>query len=211
MNDQHRNNYDALANLPFTGNSSKIHIAVEDPEEQKALNLKRKQKAEKVRDPLEDTSEEDLDALVEKVNLKEIDRLHYHVRAIENDCCIVPKGSIKLNVKHEVQRNEAYLGLSEQENFDISSYSHFRNVQNEEKRKQLEADDSIFNKSFLDDAALDMPKGCWSLQKSQCQNISIIRNNCWRGYTAWSKVESFEHGALYVGDGLKNQNFCFMI
>ena len=62
-----------------------------------------------------------------KIDLKEIDRLHYHVRAIENDCHIVPKGSVKLNSKHEVQRNEAYIGLPAEENFDIRYFSHFRN------------------------------------------------------------------------------------
>lgn len=101
-----------MAGLSFTGNWAKVHKTVENSEEQKALRIKRREKAEKHKDPLESTSEEDLQQNVEMINLKEIDRLHYHVRAIENDCCIVPKGSMKLNVKHEVQRNEAYLGLT---------------------------------------------------------------------------------------------------
>lgn len=134
LNDQHVSEYNSLANLPFTGNWAKIHKVVENPEEQEALRQKREEKANREKDPLESTSEEDPESLIVKINLKEIDRLHYHVRAIENDCHIVPKGSMKLNHKHEVQRNEAYLGLSAEENFNITSYSHFRNVQNEEKR-----------------------------------------------------------------------------
>lgn len=163
LNDQHVDEYNKLATLPFSGNWAKIHKVVENPEEQEALRLKREEKANRQKDPLESTSEEDPESLIVKINLKEIDRLHYHVRAIENDCHIVPKGAMKLNLKHEVQRNEAYLGLSQNEFLKISSYSHFRNVQNEEKRQNLEADDSIFNKAFLDEAESDLPRGIWSV------------------------------------------------
>jgi len=41
--------------------------------------------------------------------------------------------------------------------------------------------------------------------------MAIIRNNIWKGYTAFAKVDSNEHGAVYVGDGLKNENFCFLV
>lgn len=54
------------------------------------------------RDPLASTEEEDPESLIVKRDLKEIDRLHYHVRAIENDCHIIPQGSMRLNEKHEV-------------------------------------------------------------------------------------------------------------
>jgi radial spoke head protein 9 len=128
LNDQHDDEYNKLANLPFSGQYQKIHKVVENPEEQEALRQKREERANREKDPLESTTEEDPENLIVKINLKEIDRLHYHVRAIENDCHIVPKGSMKLNHKHEVQRNEAFLGLSKEENFSISNYSHFRNV-----------------------------------------------------------------------------------
>jgi hypothetical protein len=42
-----------------------------------------------------------------------------------------------------------------EQTFDIKNYSHFRNVQNDEKRGNLEAEDAIFNKSFLDDVHVD--------------------------------------------------------
>jgi len=112
LNQQHLAEYNILANLPFTGNWAEIYKTVENPEEMEELRLKREEKANQEKDPLESSSDEDLESLVVKINLKEIDRLHYHVRAIENDCHIIPKGSMRLNDKHEVQRNEAYLGLS---------------------------------------------------------------------------------------------------
>lgn len=185
---------------------------VEDPEEQEAIKSRMEERANRERDPLESTEEEDPAVASIKINLKEIDRLYYHVLAIENDCHIVPKGSMKMNVKHELQRNEAYLGLTRETNFDIKSYSHFRQVQDPAKRAVLEEDDTIFSKTFLDEAFNDesTPDGIWSVQTSQCKKYSVIRHNIWRGYTAWSKVNCNDHGSVYVGDGLKNLNFFFM-
>jgi radial spoke head protein 9 len=79
-------------------------------------------------DPLASSESEDEAAKVVKINLKESDRVHYIVRAIENDCQVVPHGSFKLNSSHEVCRNEAFRGLSLEEAFKLTSYSHFRNV-----------------------------------------------------------------------------------
>ena len=59
------------------------------------------------------SEEEDEAAKQVKINLKEIYRVHYIVRAIENDCHIVPQGAFKLTTAHEVARNEAFRGLSE--------------------------------------------------------------------------------------------------
>lgn len=109
------------------------------------------------------TEEEDPESLIVKIDLKEIDRLFYHVRAIENDCQIVPHGSMRLNEKHEVQRSEAFNGLTNENAFKLGSYMHFRNCQNETKQGNLESDDAIFQNDFLDDVESDMPKGSWSL------------------------------------------------
>lgn len=119
-------------------------------EEQEAERQAREAKlAEKT--SLDSTEEEDPESLVVKVNLKEIDRLHYHIRAIETDCHIIPQGSMKLTVSHEVHRNEAFTGLNEKECFDLKYYSHFRNVLDSTKRDALENDDAIFQRDFLDD------------------------------------------------------------
>lgn len=111
LNTQHEDEINNLSNQPFSGEWNKILKEVENPDEIEELERKKEEAANKERDPLESTEEED-EGTVLKINLKEIDRLNYHVRAIENDCHIVPNGSVKLNIKHEVQRNEAFLGLS---------------------------------------------------------------------------------------------------
>jgi radial spoke head protein 9 len=214
LNDQHANGdedeYEKLATHLFSGEPMTILKQVEKSAEEKEADRKAKEaKAKQERDPLASTEEEKEE--IEKVNLKEIDRLHYHVRAIENDCHIVPQGSMKLNQKHEVQRNEAFNGLRSLECFDLKCYSHFRNAQQAEKKAKMEDDDAIFNRAFLDDVDSDKPNGCWSIQTSNDYTTAIIRNNVWKGYTAFHKKETQEHGGIYVGDGLKNGNFCFMI
>jgi hypothetical protein len=75
----------------------KIHKAVEDKKEEEEMKKKKESKGNVEKDPLASTEEEDPDSYVVKIDLKEIDRLHYHIRAIDHDCHIVPQGSMKLN------------------------------------------------------------------------------------------------------------------
>lgn len=117
----------------------------------------------KIQGELSSTEEVDPESLIVRINLKEIDRLLYHVRAIENDCHIIPQGSVKLTPKHEVQRNEAFRGLPASECFQLNNYSHFRNVQDTVKKENLELDDAIFQRDFLDEVVNDKPLGCWAL------------------------------------------------
>jgi radial spoke head protein 9 len=143
--------------------------------------------------------------------LKEIDRVHYIVRAIETDCHAVPYGSFKLTQAHEVQRNEAFKGLTREEAFKIEFYSHFRNVQSREKKEGLEKDDAIFQRNFLDDIAQDKPNGAWSIVKDTSGQVAILRNHLWPGYIGYHKVGTSTFGSVYIGEGLKNAELPFML
>ena len=70
---------------------------------------------------------------------------------------------MKMTALHEVHRNEAFSGLIDGEFGNLEFYSHFRNVQDQVKRENLEADDAVFQRNFLDDVVSDLPKGSWSL------------------------------------------------
>jgi len=114
----------------FMGNPDQILIAVEDPaptpeEEQAAAEAQAAKDAQEF-DPLASSEEEIVEVI--KINLKEIDRLLFTVLAIENDCHILPQGSMKLTESHEVARNAAFKGLGQNEFCKLECYSHFRNV-----------------------------------------------------------------------------------
>lgn len=57
--------------------------------------------------------------------------------AIENDCQICPHGAFRLTEVHETERNVAFRGLPRNRAFALSYYSHFRNVQTEDKKEKL--------------------------------------------------------------------------
>lgn len=114
LNDQHSAKVDVYGSM-FTGIPDKVLIRVEEEltEEQKAAKEAEEQKAKEPKDPLESTEEEDPMKNFVKINFKECDRLLYTVQAIENDCHIIPQGSMRLTEMHEVARNPAFKGLSE--------------------------------------------------------------------------------------------------
>ena len=79
----------------------KIYRKVEaEKAEGEEANPDEAQEEAKEIDPLASSESEDEAAKVVPCDLKEIDRLHYSVRAIENDCHIVPHGAFKLTVEH---------------------------------------------------------------------------------------------------------------
>ena len=166
LNDQHKELYDGITQM-LTGNPKLIHKKVEPEKatgEAAAEQEEAAKKPPKEVDPLASSEEEDPNALIVPVDLKEIDRVHYIVRAIENDCHVVPQGAFKLTTAHEVSRNEAFKGLSLDEAFKLNSYSHFRNVQSRDKKEGLEKDDAIFQRNFLDDVSVDRPPhGSWCI------------------------------------------------
>ena len=77
------------------------------------------------------------------------------VYAIENDCHLCPVGAFKITPEHEVRRNETFKGLTGADSMDLSNYVHFRNVQDEQKKSDLDLPTAPFNPHFLESANLD--------------------------------------------------------
>ena len=96
LNDQHKDKYDAIKTM-LTGNP-KLVLPGGKVEPEKAAGEgadgdgadQAAKKTVKEIDPLASSEEEDPNALIVPVNMKEIDRVHYLVRAIENDCHVIP-------------------------------------------------------------------------------------------------------------------------
>ena len=94
---------------------------------------------------------------------------------------------------------------------DLNSYLHFRNVQEEQKREELDLPTAPFNTRFLESASEDQPKGCWTLQKDEKMDKVMIRSLLWPGYHFYHKTDSKSFGAIYIGDGLKNLELHFIV
>jgi radial spoke head protein 9 len=113
LNEHHKDQVDKFL-APFTGNHTHVYIRVE-PEisaEEAEAAANAEPELPIPNDPLASTEEEDPNAGFVPLNFTELDRLHYTVHAIENDCHIMPKGAVKLTEIHEVRRNAAFRGLS---------------------------------------------------------------------------------------------------
>jgi len=210
LNDQHKEKAGAMCGL-FTGDYEKVLVQVETPEnpdeEEKPPEVEVDDHKE---DALSDTSEEE-EIKIPPKNFTELDRLCFVVRALENDCNVVPEGSFKLTPIHEVRRNENFKGLNSQELTAISKYQHFRNVQLQEKKEFIERDDALFYPNFLDSLDYDLPRGAWSIHLDCSKTIATIRSLLWPGYVAYHRANTLVFGGCYIGDGIKNKDLPFMI
>ena len=110
-----------------------------------------------------------------------------------------------------MRRNEAFRGLDEAEGTRLENYLHFRNVQDEQKRADLDLPTAPFNERFLESAAEDQPRGSWTLQKDERQESVMVRSLSWPGYNFFHKLNSNRFGAVYIGDGLKNLEIHFIV
>jgi len=133
------------------------------------------------------------------------------VLAIENDCTIAPAGAYKMTPNHEVKRNEAFRGLSQEKFLSLENYQHFRNVQTLTLKSELDKPSAPFNHRFLEPILDDFPKGLWSIQRDNTKTMAVIRNLLWPGWGFYHKTGSKKFGQMYIGDGLKNAELQFMI
>jgi radial spoke head protein 9 len=124
---------------------------------------------------------------------------------------VVPQGAFRMTPAHELARNKAFEGLTSHTIKDIKHYFHFRNVQYQEKREQLDRDDALFTHDFFDGIEKDLPKGCWSLQVDHSNTLATLRNFLWPGYFGFHLVSTQRFGGIYIGDGIKNSDLPFML
>jgi radial spoke head protein 9 len=192
-------------NVAFTGEHDKILVEVQPAEDQEAPEEEEAEKPEK--DSLASTEEEK----IPPKNFTELDRLAFVVRAIDQDCSVVPRGAFRMTPAHELSRNHSFAGLSREELKKLGDYHHFRNVQQSDKRDQLDRDDALFTYDFLDEIQKDSPKCCWSIQIDASGNLATVRSLLWPGYASFHVANTNKFGGLYIGDGIKNADLPFML
>ena len=207
--DQH--NEFANMSTPFSGDPNLVIKKLEPDEDPEAAEPAPEGEDGEGEDNLDDTSEDEDAIKVPPKNFTELNRLAFTVRAIENDCQLVPQGSIKLTPHHEVRRNEAFKGLNLDNCFELSSYIHFRSAQSEEKRDLNEQDDAIFRPDFLENLESDPIKGSWSIQTDTMWTQTVVKSLLWPGFVGYHKLNSKQYGAVYLGNGIKNADLPFML
>lgn len=133
------------------------------------------------------------------------------VRAIENDCQVVPAGSYKMSPNHELRSNSHFSGLDVKLATAFASWQHFRAPQTREKRAEIEQEAVIFWKNFLDGIDSDWPKSSWSIQLDCTKQHVTVRSLQWPGYFAYHRLNTGLFGGCYFGEALKNIDLAFML
>lgn len=82
-----------------------------------------------------------------------------------------------------MRRASAFCGLRGSDAEQLTSYMHFRNVQeNDQKKADLEKAEATFKADFLECIQDDLPKGCWNIQGNERGDTVLIRSLNWPGY-----------------------------
>lgn len=144
--------------------------------------------------------------------ITELDRLSFVVHTIEHQCQIVPFGSYKKTPLGEVKRNEAYRGRKLDELKDLSQYAHLRPVFSREKIEQAARKEDIFVHDFLDNVSKDNPKGIWTIIAPQnVHSVVTLRNKLWPGFSVFARANTPIYGSVYLGNGICDNDFLFMV
>ena len=146
-----------------------------------------------------------------KTSITELERLSFVVRAIENECAIVPVGAVKIMPNHQLRYNVNFRGCSLANALKIENWMHYRPPQSDEKKKSIEDEKAIYEEKILDALEQDRPKGVWNINSTIDESAVIVRNLYWPGAIGFHKIDSTEFGYCYFGDGIKNHDLPFLI
>ncbi len=155
--------------------------------------------------------EEEMPLTIKPKNITELDRLSHTVQRIEEECHVIPEGSLKLTPIQEARPNEAFTGLCKETAFDAAKYLHFTPPHTKEKHEQMDRDDSIFTGDWLDSITTDPIKGAWTIHPDVTGSVAQVRNLVWPGYSAYHKIGTGIHASFYIGNGKMNSDLAFML
>ena len=83
-------------------------------------------------------------------------------------------------------------------------------MQDHVKQANLEKDECVFRPDFLDEANDTRIKGgLTGVKASTKQNVALMRNHVWPGYTSYHVANSQVYGGFYFGEGQKNLDLPF--
>ena len=202
---QTHNEHTDKFNSYFTGDPLTVLVPLEKKEEEEKHDDEKKDELKK------DDEEIEKPIPIPQKDFKEINRLSFVVKAIENDNHLVPEGAYKLNSIHEVRRNQNFNGLHMVDLINPKKYLHFRNAQLSDAKNVLKKVDAVYYSNFLDSIESDTPLGVWSMQIDNTGTKAQIKSFLWPGYAAYHIASTNKHSGVYIGNGIKNKDLAFML
>lgn len=142
---------------------------------------------------------------------REMHRLHYIIKKIDDECSILPKGALIVDASKRVIQNAYYTGLSYESALKTSAYLHFRKPLSLQGQLNLVKPGIIKSADFLDCIDKDIPTTMWSIKANECANSVYVYNVYWEGYSFYSILNSAEYGSVYLGNGIPNSDIAFMM
>lgn len=121
---QHEGHSEKFNAMPFVGDPAKILVNVEGEGGQEEGQANEEGSGEPKVEKVEE--EDDEVKKIPKKNFTELNRLAHVVRAIENDCQCVPKGSYRMTPEHELRPNTNFYGVDPNWCRSPQSWQHFR-------------------------------------------------------------------------------------
>lgn len=146
-----------------------------------------------------------------KRKLNETERLSWTVKAIDDDTCLVPRGTYFLTPTGDITRNETFKGLRQAEACKLDSYLLFRDPQCNATFARVRKLGVNNNFDFLDTVEQDKPRGLWSLQSDESGSKVAMRSLVWTGFEFSLDLNTQCSQKAYYGYGCRNDDVLFMI
>ncbi|PWA27889.1 hypothetical protein CCH79_00000071 [Gambusia affinis] len=145
------------------------------------------------------------------IKSSEENRLAVTIQQIDEDVSVVPRGAFIRTPLGPVHVNRSFEGLSESEARQLDNFLHFREPKRGNTLYLERMGDWCPAIDFLDVLSDDIPKGSWSLQFECASRVCMLRSLLWLGLTFYHVPNTPQHGYIYIGNGLKNQDLPFML
>ncbi|KAG1679524.1 hypothetical protein FOA52_011125 [Chlamydomonas sp. UWO 241] len=123
-------------------------------------------------------------------SIPELAVLRFRIDAVNEACGVVPVGSLQPDATNRIVANRLFTGLPHPDK--LESYAH-RTVA--PGSRTLAAD----------------LRGCWAVNYDPFKTVAAVRSLLFPGYTMYYSGHDATWGALYVGDGLRNNDLIFML
>ncbi|XP_024540993.1 uncharacterized protein LOC112340443 [Selaginella moellendorffii] len=163
--------------------------------------------------------------------ISQLDRLSALIRAVDEECGVMPVNALVLNARKQLVPNTLFSGNT----IILKSFSRFRQprfslagVKFPEKLDSYghlyqRYEDTLLSKDITGkrsshvfdlsqaQAGVLSPPGSWSVQMTPITGDVILRSLWWPGYSFYYNASTKAYGSLYFGMGDKNLDFAFMV